>query len=299
MARMISYLSKTIMTKVPRPEEMRDILLSLPEPAEYYAGRDGWFAEPPRNILVFARKSPVAAMDGGLHVHPRFVFCWCVEGGGSIMVDGTLLSLEAGQGLLLFPFQQHHFSSFRGQGFLWVFVSFDLEHVDILEPLRVRPVGIDDEACDKLWHLVQSFHASHETQCICAWLMLLLGDLVKQVGTCRQAVKSGAGDPLVRKVIKLVYSRLNHPLSIDEVAEAVHVSASHLRREFRQRMGISLGRFMAQARLNHALSLLRTTSLPVGTVATRCGFESVYAFSRAFRREKGFAPSAARRGEEC
>jgi len=121
---------------------MRDILLSLPEPAEYFAGRDGWFTEPPRNILVFARKSPSETMDGGLHVHPRFVFCWCVEGGGSIMVDGALLSLEEGQGLLLFPFQQHHFSSFRGLGFLWVFVSFELENTAILGPLRLRPAGL-------------------------------------------------------------------------------------------------------------------------------------------------------------
>jgi AraC-like DNA-binding protein len=291
---MIDYLTKAIMKKSQVDDDLLEMLRGMPEPMEYFAGRDGWFAEPPRNVLVFARKSPVAAMDGGLHVHPRFVFCWCVEGGGSIMVDGALLSLEVGQGLLLFPFQQHHFSSFCGKGFLWAFISFELENVDILEPLRLRLVGLGEGAHDKLKHLVRSFHASHETECISAWLMLLLGDLVKQAGARGRAQTSGAGDPLVRKVAHLVYSRLDHPLSIEQVADVVHLSASHLRREFRQRMGISLGRFMTQARLNHALSLLHTTSLPVGTVAEQCGFESVYAFSRAFRKEKGTAPSSCR-----
>jgi transcriptional regulator GlxA family with amidase domain len=79
-----------------------------------------------------------------------------------------------------------------------------------------------------------------------------------------------------------------------EVADAVHVSASHLRREFRARMGTSLGRFMAQARLNHAFSLLHSTTLPIGRIAELCGFDSIYAFSRAFHREKGCTPSSIR-----
>lgn len=274
--------------------EIRDILLSLPEPKDYFAGRDGWFAEPPHNILVFARRSPVAAMDGGLHVHPRFVFCWCVEGGATIMVDGVGLSLNAGQGLLLFPFQQHHFSSFRGQGFLWAFISFELGHAEILEPLRSRTVTLDGEACAALHQVVHSFHSDLTAGPITAWLMLFLGGLATQVGTRRRATATGLSDPLIRDVAKLIYTRLDRPLSIDELADAVHVSASHLRREFRARMGISLGRFMTQARVNHALALLHTTALPVGRIAELCGFESIYAFSRAFRREKGSSPSSVR-----
>lgn len=60
---MICLLTKVIMKKTTATDEIRELLLSLPEPAEYFAGHDGWFAEPPRNILVFARRSPGEAMD--------------------------------------------------------------------------------------------------------------------------------------------------------------------------------------------------------------------------------------------
>jgi len=51
---------------------------------------------------------------------------------------------------------------------------------------------------------------------------------------------------------------------------------------------------MLKARLNRTLALLQTTDLPVGRIAEACGFGSVYAFSRAFRKEKGAAPSSCR-----
>lgn len=59
---------------------------------------------------------------------------------------------------------------------------------------------------------------------------------------------------MIQKISKFVCTRLDQLLSINGLAEAVHVSASHLPREFRAWMGISLDRFMTQARLNHALS---------------------------------------------
>jgi AraC-like DNA-binding protein len=293
MAEMIFYSTHPVMKSDAMRDEFRDLLTSLPEPKDYFAGRDGWFVEPPRNILVFSRRTPEEAMDGGVHVHQRFVFFWAVQGAGSIMVDGALLSLDAGQGLLLFPFQQHHFSTFGCKELLWFFVSFEVAEAPFLEPLRMRPVTISDEATGFLKRVIRAFHAGgKEAGDITAWLMLLLSRLVQAAGM--RPATTGIHDSLIRNVVKLVYTCLDRPLSITEVADAVHVSASHLRREFSARMGISLGRFMLKARLNHALALLQTTDLPVGRIAEACGFGSVYAFSRAFRKEKGAAPSSCR-----
>jgi AraC-like DNA-binding protein len=265
-------------------------LAALPVPDDYFRGNEGWFSEPAHNILLFSRNTTEEAMDGGLHLHHRFVFCWCLETVGSITVDGHMITLEPGQGLLLFPFQQHYFSSFQNRKILWAFVSFDLTEHPFLEPLRSTVVGIDDRAEEQLRHLAGAFSRGGGEVGAC--LELLLGGLVEGGGLGKLKSSERGPDPRVQRVVRFVYEHLDRSLSVEDVAGVIHVSASHLRRMFRERMGISLGRFMLHARLNHARSLLHTTDLPIGRVAEACGFSSVYAFSRAYRKEQGIAPSA-------
>ena len=73
-----------------------------------------------------------------------------------------------------------------------------------------------------------------------------------------------------------------------------HLSPSHLRRVFREAMGVSFGQFMLQARINHAAALLHETRLSISEIAEASGFESLYAFSRAFKRSTGQAPTVFR-----
>jgi transcriptional regulator GlxA family with amidase domain len=53
---------------------------------------------------------------------------------------------------------------------------------------------------------------------------------------------------------------------------------------------VSLGRYMRESRLSEAAQLLQSSGLNVSDIGERCGFESLYAFSRAFRKAYGIPP---------
>jgi AraC-like DNA-binding protein len=76
------------------------------------------------------------------------------------------------------------------------------------------------------------------------------------------------------------------------LAEELGVSRSALAARFSERLGQSPMRYIARWRNQLASHLLQTTDLPVGVVATRVGYESEPAFSRAFKRSTGSAPVA-------
>jgi AraC-like DNA-binding protein len=44
-------------------------------------------------------------------------------------------------------------------------------------------------------------------------------------------------------------------------------------------------------KMNHACRLMDTTELSLAEVASRCGYASIFSFSRAFKKEKGIPPS--------
>ena len=83
-------------------------------------------------------------------------------------------------------------------------------------------------------------------------------------------------------------------VDLERVAAAAHVSPPHLVRRFRAELGVTPMAYLWQRRVATGADLLKHTGLPVGVVAARCGFKSVYHFSRRVKDATGASPTAIR-----
>ena len=88
---------------------------------------------------------------------------------------------------------------------------------------------------------------------------------------------------------------LGATVTLDGLAAAVGISASHLAAEFRRHLGVPPMRYLLEARLRQAAYLLGDADLAVSEVARECGFADPLYFSRQFRRRFGASPRAYRR----
>ncbi|MGY1433880.1 AraC family transcriptional regulator [Streptomyces reniochalinae] len=75
-----------------------------------------------------------------------------------------------------------------------------------------------------------------------------------------------------------------------QAAAAAHMSPRSLQRRFAETTGMSLGHWVRQAKLAHAVALL-AKGAPVTTVALRVGYATPSAFTAMFRRALGTTPS--------
>jgi transcriptional regulator GlxA family with amidase domain len=78
------------------------------------------------------------------------------------------------------------------------------------------------------------------------------------------------------------------------MAAASGLSKFHFLRLFTAAYGIGPAAYAERCRLGRADALLRQTSLPIGEVAHRAGYDSQAAFTKAFRRRFGATPRASR-----
>ena len=85
------------------------------------------------------------------------------------------------------------------------------------------------------------------------------------------------------------------PLTLDEAAERVGVSRYYFTRVFHQYTGQTFGDYLASLRIRAAEDLLRDDAVPVAEIGARCGYASLSAFNRSFRKRKGCSPTAFRR----
>lgn len=98
-------------------------------------------------------------------------------------------------------------------------------------------------------------------------------------------------DHLVRSCLGLCHERLAEPLHFTDIADELGVSYSLLRQRIRQSTGQSPAKLLLQMRCNYAQELLQDPELTIQQIATECGFDDPYTFSRSFKRSVGVAPS--------
>ncbi len=87
---------------------------------------------------------------------------------------------------------------------------------------------------------------------------------------------------------------LQHDLSVDTLAERVHLCPRHFSRRFKTTFGSTPGDFVNNMRLDEARRRLAARESRIDTVGTSVGFASASSFRRAFERRFGTSPSSYR-----
>src|SRR5262249_55014462 len=105
-------------------------------------------------------------------------------------------------------------------------------------------------------------------------------------------------DQTIAPAVRAIHEHPEHAWSVGELARLSAMSRSAFATRFRAVTGDPPIRYITRYRLTRAARHLRPTSLPIGEIASNVGYESIFAFSRAFKRGFGIPPRGYRDGDE-
>jgi AraC family transcriptional regulator len=89
----------------------------------------------------------------------------------------------------------------------------------------------------------------------------------------------------------LLHDRFAEKLSLDDIAQAIHIHPTHLCRTFRRHFGCSLGEYQRQLRIDYACRQLAGSDQPLINLALAAGFTDQSHFIRTFKRHMGMTPA--------
>lgn len=102
-------------------------------------------------------------------------------------------------------------------------------------------------------------------------------------------------DPIAGAALKCLHAAPFHDWHLETLARQVGASRTVLAERFNHLLDQPPMQYLAQWRLQLAAQQLKTSELPIKTIADRTGYQSEAAFSRAFKRHFGSPPGDWRR----
>jgi AraC-like DNA-binding protein len=101
-------------------------------------------------------------------------------------------------------------------------------------------------------------------------------------------------DPYLGRALAAVHAEPAAPHTVASLAAAAHMSRAAFAERFAAHVGTAPMAYVTRHRMRIATELLRGRGMSPSEVASRVGYGSVAAFSRAYKRTMGVSPSAAR-----
>lgn len=102
-------------------------------------------------------------------------------------------------------------------------------------------------------------------------------------------------DPRLVRAIRIMETHIDAPVSIAAIAKRVSMSARGLEQLFARQLGQTPGSYFLSLRLAAARRFVDNTRLTMTDIASRTGFSSQSALSRAFSRQFGVSPTLSRK----
>lgn len=99
-----------------------------------------------------------------------------------------------------------------------------------------------------------------------------------------------AMEPRIAEAIRVMEGHIDEPISIRQISDKIELSVRMLETLFLEILQISPGKYYRQLRLQAASRLMIETRVSLQEVAVRTGFNSLTAFSRAFKNHFGNSP---------
>jgi transcriptional regulator GlxA family with amidase domain len=97
------------------------------------------------------------------------------------------------------------------------------------------------------------------------------------------------------RVAQLMEENIEKPLSLDKIAKATGLSRRQIERLFKRDLNCVPKRYYLEMRLKRARELLLQTAMPIMDITAACGFQSPPHFSKCYRSQFGYPPSAERK----
>lgn len=206
------------------------------------------------------------------------------------------VTVRAGEAILLFPGEWHHYQPSPETGWSEYWIGFRGREADrIMQSFfsadnPIYTVGQSDALIQHFDQILQWLQKSvpAKEQILASHVPLALAFL-KSGALTKDSPQSKDSELVIQAKAAMLTNLATHT-DLEELAAHLGVSYSRFRFAFKRQTGFSPRDFENMIKLNRSRDLLLRERLSVSDTASSLGYSTVYYFSRAFKKRFGLSP---------
>lgn len=156
---------------------------------------------------------------------------------------------------------------------------FKLFDIDCLERAHFTPSALDK--------LIKSFNEKNECD------TAILEEIISLIKSGRESTQMKENE-LIKEIYAYIDNTFTEDVSIEKIAEELHISYYYMCHVFKSKTGISVSTYRIRKRMEKAMRALIETDERISDIAAVCGYNSISYFTETFTRYIGIAPTVFR-----
>lgn len=228
-----------------------------------------------------------------------YLLMLCADGCGTLCSDGNAFEIQKGDCMVCYAGTSVAYTSSKEHPWSLYWIHFDIQSKSPLLPLLynedVSPqkpvVNIQNGlALIELFEKIIKFNdaPSDELQFYLhqnVFLTLLYTGLAYYKTPDRV-------NRYITEAIQYIENNLNKKITLNELAEHVHLSKYYFSHLFQESMQVSPSRYITERRIQYAKTLMASSSLSIREIAEKSGFDNAMYFSNVFKKHEGISPKS-------
>ena len=236
-----------------------------------------------------------------IHAHEWMEILYIISGHGSYLVEGVQYPLEPGDIFIIRPGEMHKLNISPDEPYERIAIHFAPDSLSSLDPAHTLLAPFEDRSMGRLNRYTVaedmdgllripftnfSFDNVPNIRLnLFARLVQILTHLDGQFHIMKQHLPAETRNELVG----YVYQHLFEDISVQSVADAMHLSRSQVNRIFQQVTGTTMWKYVTAKRLLAARAMIQRGE-SANDACTACGFTDYSSFFRAYRSYFGHSP---------
>lgn len=215
----------------------------------------------------------------GPAVRTYWLLHYVVSGCGSFQIDGKTHPVKAGSMFVIPPYVQTYYEADKEDPwhYIWCGFSYPGEPPVKLAPVIECPGALQYFSAMKICERLSSGRSAY----LCAQIWELFAHLTEKDSTQADCVD---------EALAMIHTEYANNLTATDLAERLNMDRSYFSTRFKNRIGVSPGKYLMDLRMRVAANLL-AGGASVGVTAVSVGYADIYIFSKMFKRFYGMSPT--------
>ena len=212
-------------------------------------------------------------------------------------VNGHTIKCTEGSVVLLLSRDVHEYVSFSEETHLYCLCfADDVVPKELRELLYTKNTAIsvllDEDARAKVLNCFQQLLTEKNDPQLYGKLLTqgIITEIVVHILRGTQVYEHKISNSLLEKALKYIQDNFKQSVSLNDVAHHVHITPQYFSKLFKAEVNITFHTYLRNMRLDHAMTLLNTTSMSVTEVCMESGFNSVSNFTKIFKERFNVLP---------